>query len=271
MICMLKLPANRGDLTMRTYFLYDNYPFGPFQIFSKSHIMSLLTILLVNLIMVYWIKNYKTEHKDMIIRYTLATLLIVQEISLSVWRLSWGKWTPGVSLPLHLCGAAIVLSAIMLINKSYRLYEIVYFWGLGGAIQALLQPDIGAYSFPHYRFFQFFVSHGLIVTATIYGTFSFGYRPKYKSIFRIFLLTNIYMIFIAGFNYVFDGNYLFICHKPETASLLDFFGPWPWYILVLEGVALISFLIYYSPFVIVDMIKRRRIVKAAIKSKSFEY
>jgi len=164
------------------------------------------------------------------------------------------------TLPLHLCGAAVVLSAIMLMNKSYRLYEIIYFWGLGGALQALLQPDIGAFSYPHFRFFQFFVSHGLIVTASIFATFIFHYRPHFKSVFKIFGLTNLYMLFIAVFNYFTDGNYLFICHKPETASLLDFMGPWPWYILSLEMVGLISFMIYYSPFAIADLFKKRKIV-----------
>jgi len=241
---------------MQKYFLFD-YPYGVFKIFSTSHFMGLLVIALINVVLIYWLKNHKDEHRDKIIRYTLAVMLILQELSLNLWRFSCGQWRMGTSLPLHLCGAAIVLGAVMLVNKNYRLYELVYFWGLGGAIQALLQPDI-FYPFPHYRFFQFFVSHGLIVTASLYSTFSFNYRPQFKSIFRVFLITNIYMVFIAGFNYLFDGNYLFICHKPETASLIDFFGPWPWYVLVLEVVGLVSFIIYYSPFAVKDGVVRIR-------------
>ena len=34
-------------------------------------------------------------------------------------------------------------------------------------------------------------------------------------------------------------------------SLLDFFGPWPWYILALEAAALASFFLYYVPFVLI--------------------
>ncbi len=241
---------------MQKYFLHD-YPYGVFRIFSTPHFMGLLTIAVINFILIYWLKKYKTEKGDKIIRYTLATLLILQEISLSVWRIYCGTWRMGTSLPLHLCGAAIVLGAIMLVNKNYRFYELVYFWGLGGAIQALLQPDI-IYPFPHYRFIQFFVSHGLIVTASLYSTFSFNFRPQFRSILRVFVVTNIYLVFIALFNYIFDGNYLFICHKPETASLIDFFGPWPWYVLVLEVVAFVSFFIYYLPFAVNDGVVRIR-------------
>jgi hypothetical integral membrane protein (TIGR02206 family) len=146
----------------------------------------------------------------------------------------------------------------MLLNNNYLLFEINYFWGLGGAIQALLTPDIGIFGFPHYRFFQFFTSHGLIILAVLYMIFIADYRPKHKSIWKVFLITNGYMILMAGFNWLTGGNYLFICHKPENGSLMDFMGPWPWYILTLEFVGIISFYLYYSPVAIANLIKKRR-------------
>jgi len=242
-------------------FVYD-YAGNPFRIYSMPHWIALGIIALIDILMVRWVKNHRNNRSEQIVRYSLAALLILQEISLSIWRLSWNQWRPGTSLPLHLCGAAIVLGAVMLVNRNYRLYELIYFWGLGGAVQALLQPDIGPYGFPHYRFFQFFVSHGLIVTVSLYATVSFRYRPQLRSVWRVFIITNIYMAFIALFNWLTDGNYLFICHKPETASLMDFMGPWPWYIITLELMALISFMLYYSPFGLYDWwLRRRRIVQ----------
>ena len=191
-----------------------------------------------------------------------AALLILQEISLNIWRAATGQWSMGESLPLHLCGVALILSAIMLVNDSYFLYELTYFWGFGGAIQAILTPD-STYGFPHYRFFQVFVSHGAIVTASVYMTFVVGYRPTFKSLIKTFWITNVYTAFIALVNLLVDGNYLFICHKPDTPSLLDYLGPWPWYILSLEVVGVISFLIYYAPFAIKDLIDKRKRVLAS--------
>jgi uncharacterized membrane protein YwaF len=36
--------------------------------------------------------------------------------------------------------------------------------------------------------------------------------------------------------------------KPEGASLLNFLGPWPWYLLSLDVVMILTFYILYLPF-----------------------
>jgi uncharacterized membrane protein YwaF len=46
---------------------------------------------------------------------------------------------------------------------------------------ALLTPD-STYGFPHYRLFQVFLSHGAIVTASVYMTSVSGHRPTLRSI-----------------------------------------------------------------------------------------
>jgi hypothetical integral membrane protein (TIGR02206 family) len=229
---------------------------GEFKLFSATHIIVLLTLAALNVLMVIWQRRTRNEKARVYFRYSLAALLILQEISLNIWYVSTGQWDIGKSLPLHLCGAAIVLSAIMLVTKSYGLYELTYFWGFGGATQALLTPD-STYGFPHYRFFQVFVSHGAIVTACVYMTFVVGYRPTFKSLWKTFWITNAYAAVIALFNWLVGGNYLFLCHKPETPSLLDSLGPWPWYILSLQAVGLFTFLVLYSPYAVRDLLAKR--------------
>ena len=241
---------------MSRYFSID-YLEGEFELFGFSHIAVLVITILLNVGMVVWQRRVKNERMRLGFRYALAALLILQEISLNLWRISTGTWTIGESLPLHLCGIALILSAIMLVTDSYFLYELTYFWGFGGAIQAMLTPD-STYGFPHYRFFQVFVSHGAIITATVYMTFVVRYRPTLKSLWKCFLITNGYLVLMALFNLLVGGNYLFICHKPVTPSLIDVLGPWPWYILSLEGVGVAFFFIYYLPFGIRDLIAAQR-------------
>jgi hypothetical integral membrane protein (TIGR02206 family) len=248
---------------MGQYFL-GNFSRGAFELFSASHIMALLIIILINFLIYIFREKIKNDKVDRIFRYTLAGVLIFQEISYNIWHAYIGDWSIGTTLPLHLCGISVVLSAVLLLTKKYSLYEVIFFWGVGGATQALLTPDIGIYGFPHYRFFQFFISHGSIVTACLYATFVFGYRPRLKSIWRAIVALNIYMVFIAALNTITGGNYLFICRKPATASLMDFLGPWPWYILSLEGLGLVIFFIVYIPFAIKDYTNKKRIDKDTV-------
>ncbi len=241
---------------MNIPFEYYDYTDNPFSFFSKHHINALLVLVGIYILIFLFRKKLRNPKIDVKMCYIIAAALILQEISLSIWRAYNGAWHPGTSLPLHLCGASIVLSAIMLINKNYILFEINYFWGLGGAIQALLTPDIGMYGFPHYRFFQFFTSHGLIIVAVLYMVFVHQYTPKHRSIWKVFGITLIYTVFIAFFNLIFKGNYLFICWKPENGSIMDVMGPWPWYIGPLAMVAIISFYIWYAPFAIRSVIQK---------------
>ena len=57
------------------------------------------------------------------------------------------------------------------------------------------------------------------------------------------------MAAVAIFNYLAGSNYMYLCHPPGGDSPF-FFLPWPWYILFLEGVGLVSFTILYSPFLV---------------------
>jgi hypothetical integral membrane protein (TIGR02206 family) len=79
-----------------------------------------------------------------------------------------------------------------------------------------------------------------------------GYRPTWKSLGRVFLWTNIYMVAVFILNQVIGSNYLFIAHKPETPSLIDLLGPWPWYILALEAIGLVLCLLLYLPYAVRD-------------------
>jgi hypothetical integral membrane protein (TIGR02206 family) len=79
-----------------------------------------------------------------------------------------------------------------------------------------------------------------------------GLRPTWKSILRVALWMNIYMVIVYPINLYLGSNYLMINHKPETASLLDMLPAWPMYILYMEALGVFTFLILYLPFVVKD-------------------
>ena len=218
----------------------------PFILFGKEHIMALGIIILLTVTLPLLVRKYSSEKWEYYIRLLLGAMIWGQEISLNIYRIMYKEWFISDSLPFHLCGFAVLLLPVMLYKKLYSLYEIIYFWGLAGATQALLTPNIDI-GFPHFRFIQFFISHGLIVFTVVYSTVVWNYLPTLRSLFKASVLTLFLIIPIGLINIITHGNYFFISHKPETASVLDYFGPWPWYILPMIGMGVVMFLVVYSP------------------------
>jgi uncharacterized membrane protein YwaF len=53
---------------------------------------------------------------------------------------------------------------------------------------------------------------------------------------------------MIGLNFLLDANYSYLNEKPKSASVLDLFGEWPYYILVVQLIVIPLFLIIYLPF-----------------------
>ena len=230
---------------------FSIYPANDFTAFSISHLFVLL-LLCVGILFLYLFRGsfQHAASKDKI-RIGMAILLLLSEVVLQAWRTKNGIWSLQSSLPLHLCSMAIILCPIMLITKKYSLYEILFFWGIGGTTQAILTPDLW-YGFPHFIFFQYFAAHSLIVVACLWMTLVEKFRPTFKSIGKTFIATNLYAGFVFVINLAVGSNYLYIMQKPGKATIFDYLMPWPWYLLQMEIILLIICLLCYLPFIIID-------------------
>jgi hypothetical integral membrane protein (TIGR02206 family) len=241
---------------MNQLFTYD-YTGNPFQLFGTCHLVALAVIVILNFALLGFRKSSDETRK--VVRWTMAIILWLDELSWHVWNLYWGHWTIQTMLPLHICSILIWLAGFMLILKNYRIYEFAYFIGIGGAMQALLTPDAGIYGFPHYRVFQTFISHGLLITSAVFMTTVEGFRPTWKSFWRVIIGLNIYAVIIFPINRLLGTNYLFINGKPATASLLDALPAWPYYLIYMELIGFAIFLLLYLPFIIKDARKNKQL------------
>ena len=236
---------------MGRYFalVYDG---TPFQLFGTEHLIALAIIVLFCFSYFYF-RTIWSEKDRKIVRWVFAIAIVVNETALHIWSAYWGIWNIQTMLPLHMCSVIIWASAYMLVTKNYTIYELVYFVGLGGAMQAVLTPaDAAAYNFPHFRIMQTFIAHGLLINIAIYMTVVEGFRPTLQSFKRVFIWTNIYMVVIFFVNLAIGSNYLYIAHKPSFPTLIDLLAPWPWYIIELEAIGFAIFFVLYIPFLISD-------------------
>lgn len=242
---------------MGQYFalVYDG---PPFVLFGTAHLTALAIITLFCFSFLYFRKVWGEKERKAI-RWILAILLVVNESALHIWSAYWGIWNIQTMLPLHMCSLILWLTPYMLITKNYAIYEIVYFLGIGGAMQAVLTPaDAANYNFPHFRLLQTLIAHGLLIAIAIYMTVVECFRPTLQSFKRVFIWTNIYMVPVFFINLAIGSNYLFIAHKPEFPTLLDALSPWPWYIPQLELVGFTILSLLYLPFLIKDWRSKRQ-------------
>jgi len=189
------------------------------------------------------------------IAFALAAVLLSNELVWQGCRVWIGSWDIRSSLPLHLCDAAIVVCLAALLTRNQVAYELAYFWGLGGSVQALVTPSVGA-SFPDYEFFRYFLSHSGIVFVVSYLTFGRRMRPGRGAVVRTILITAVYMAAVGAIDFLLSANYMFLCAKPPEASLIDLLGPWPWYLVPLTAVGILTIALLYLPYYVVD--RRRR-------------
>ncbi|MGB9722598.1 MAG: TIGR02206 family membrane protein [Chloroflexia bacterium] len=219
-------------------------------LFGPAH-LACLGILLLAVAAVILLRRRFSPRARRLFRYGLAGLLIANEVSTHLWHAWVQQWSVQYMLPLHLCSVFSWLTAVMLLTRSYRIYEFAYFLGIGGAVQALITPHPG-FGFPHYRFFQSYFAHAPIVLGTVYMTVVEGYRPTLRSLLRVAVAIHLYMLPVFALNLLLGSNYLFINRKPAEPTLLDYLGPWPWYILGMEAVGLFTCLLLYLPLALSD-------------------
>ena len=219
-----------------------------FELFGFTHIVAMGVILAVPIVLTLVVRWLDSERTTQAICYGFAGGIAVNEV------LNWSHRiaTVGVHefvreyMPLHVCGITVFAAVITLVFRRQTAYEIAYFWGLVGATNAVVTPQLEL-GYPQYRFFQYFIAHGGIVAAALFATWGLGMRPTGRSVWRVFVLLNVLAVVLIGVNLLLGSNYMFLCQPPVTKSPF-FFLPWPWYLLFLDGMALVLFYVLFIPF-----------------------
>ena len=142
-----------------------------------------------------------------------------------------GAFDFDTTLPLQLCDFAWVAAVAALWTRHRSPVALTYFWGLVLTPQALVTPWLSA-NFPDPKFFGFWGMHYLIVWAAIYLVWGLGLSPRWRDYWFTFAVTLTWLVSVYLFNVAAGTNYGFVNEKPSTASVLDYFGPWPAYVAV---------------------------------------
>jgi hypothetical integral membrane protein (TIGR02206 family) len=172
-----------------------------------------------------------------------------------------GEWTLAESLPLHLCGLAMIITSYILFKESKKVFVNTFFILMIGATMAVLTPavenDLG---FPHYRYFQFFFGHGMIMINFTFMLFvmDFYKEIKYKHLLNNFFTVIIFAVFNLVVNLLTGGNYMYLMGKPGEGTAFDLFGEHPWYVIniLIFGIP-IFFHLFYVPFFVRNILNKK--------------
>ncbi len=225
----------------------------PFDMFGIEHIAAIFC----SLFFIITVPIFAQKNLDVKSQYQLGKIIgWIVFFNYITWvglELFTGTFDQEIHLPIHLCQFTNLVIPLVMVWRSFLAYEILFFWGFSGLLQVIITPDIAA-GFPHFHFFRFWIGHSGVILALVYATLVYEIRPTFKSLIKSFVGFNIFFVIALFVNLILDTNYFWICGKPvdrlgnRIPTLLDFMGPWPWYILTGELVALALFLLVYSPF-----------------------
>ena len=162
------------------------------------------------------------------------------------------------ALPMQLCDWAAIATLFALFRRNAMAFELAYFWGISGTLQALFTPAINID--PGVRTWCFFIIHSAIPASVFWLMFEFGMRPRKGGMWKVLLWSEVYLVCALLANSVWnDANFGFLHHRPAQKTMLDLFPDPHWlYVLCINATAVVFFLILDVPWYLRERLRGTR-------------
>lgn len=221
--------------------------------FGFVHFLLLFLIVLGSFLIFKFRKQLRAFKYEKQVRYTAATVAILWEIALYVWvsvNLGW-DWAHNPPF-LSLCGLALILAIYSIFTKSFSVFEVGYFWAIGGLVSVLF-PDI-TYSVDRFRFYQFMFGHMLFFYMYMYLLFVHDFIPTFKSYLKSAAILFVYCMIMLIPNAFWGTNALFLKESEGTPFEVFEGGP---YIVYLVSVVVSAAVILYLWYLLVRLYEKK--------------
>jgi hypothetical integral membrane protein (TIGR02206 family) len=206
-----------------------------FESFTGQHFALLAFFAVGAVALVLLGRAQREQNSSRVTCRVLALGVFCAAVPNQVYVLVPSNFSAGSSLPVELCDLAW-MTAIWALWSGRRLpTALTYFWGLTLTVQGIVTPSLG-HVFPDPEYFVFWAKHLLVVWSALYLTLGLGRGPSWRDYRLTVAVTAAWAVVVYCIDVAFDANYGYLVRKPDSASLLDAFGPWPTYLLVSLGI-----------------------------------
>ena len=203
-----------------------------FDLFGNDHILSIILIIIFYVLFLCFNEKIGIKNKSEIFPIVLSFIIISLDISEDIVRYITGYYSIEKDLPLQLCTIGIYIAAVALLKKNQIAFELIFYWGLVGASQAILTPDSELFELKIF-FIYSQVYHSALIFSVLWLAIKHNMRIKLESIPRLVLITNLVVVVISSINYLLDSNYMFLRVRPNSVSPF-LIGDWPIYIITVQ-------------------------------------
>jgi len=234
------------------------------QSFSAPHLVVLAVFAAAAALIIILRKRLAAWKCEPRLRLVATIVAVAFELALHVLQYltqSWYDFLRGV-IPLELCGIALWLSVALNASKSRKVWDLLYFWGLGAGASYVFANTDGA-NYDSFHFYQYFIVHGYILLTMIWFGAVHGYTVRFRTLVKAVAVLFPITIVLRLFDQAFSGepykfNFMFLISPPDVRTPLDNFGHgWGYYFAFLSlGVAV--FLVAWLPWGLVGAVRSRR-------------
>ena len=223
-----------------------------FHPYGLAHIVVILLTVALPLLLAFAVRKTHSRLLERAIIAALTLLLVIDYVGYLVYVRGASDLRWSEMLPMQMCDWAMVVIIVAMWSGNQRWFEVAYFWGIGGTLQAVLTPNL-TYGFPDVRFISFFVAHCGVIVGIVFLMLTRRYRPRPMSLVRAFAWSELYFVIALAVDLMTGVNYGFLLHKPEAKTLLTLLSDSrPLYLMQMHLLALVSFAVLYMPFAIYD-------------------
>lgn len=188
-----------------------------FQIFGFTHIISILSGVLVGSAFIILAKKYPKKIKLISIIFAI-TILLIRSVRY-LFDINIGTFSIFDLLSIHVCNIDLILLLICLLKPNRNLFIFIFLIGIPTALSVVLMPGTSHPDPGLARAVFFVMSHTMLVMGALYLQIIYNFVITKKDVYSYYIISLITMIAVYIFNLITNSNFMYLMYGPKNTVL----------------------------------------------------